>query len=350
MTLREAVNLLTPLQDRDRLEMLVSFGDTLPRLSQEMRHEQERGKHIVAECQTPVYLRVDRREGRVSVYADAPREAAVVRGFLALLVTVFDGCTVAALRRAPKDILSALGLDQVLSLTRTRGLAATYRRVLAAASCRVAAIILAAGSSSRMPLHNKLLLEVDGLPLVVRTVRTVVGSDASSVTVVLGPDSADVRTAIETHLAHVSAHVRFVVNADASQGMTTSIQSGVRRVLADDVDGCLICPADQPFLKESDVNLIVQRFAAALAPSSPVAAGGPIVVPFSSGLRGNPVVFAASYFQRILEHDEPDGCRGIVAANPGSVVRAELPSPDAFWDIDTEADLNRISPTTDRNA
>lgn len=116
--------------DRDtRLEALLDLSRKLPPLAPEQQEEQERAAHRVPECQTPVFLWADVREGRVRLAADVPRESPTVRGFVALLVHSLNGATPEEVAAVPGDLLHALGLDEALGMLRTQGLTAIVQRI-----------------------------------------------------------------------------------------------------------------------------------------------------------------------------------------------------------------------------
>ncbi len=87
----------------------------------------------------------------------------------------------------------------------------------------VAALVLAAGQSSRMGGTNKLLAEVDGVPMLLRAVNAALASRASSVTVVLGHEADKAEALL------AGRRVSIVRNADYAQGMSTSLRAGLRR-------------------------------------------------------------------------------------------------------------------------
>ncbi|MGH7510276.1 MAG: SufE family protein [Gemmatimonadales bacterium] len=120
-----------------RLETLLDYSKKLPPLPQKLEAEKELGHNRVHECQTPVYLWVEVDQGRVSIYADVPRESPTVRGFISLLARSLEGQTPDAVARIPDDLLDQLGLSETLGMTRTQGLTAILhqiKRSVAAAS------------------------------------------------------------------------------------------------------------------------------------------------------------------------------------------------------------------------
>ncbi|HEY3012562.1 MAG TPA: SufE family protein [Gemmatimonadales bacterium] len=112
-----------------RLETLLDYSKKLPPLPERFEAEKELGHNRVEECQTSVYLWVEVDQGRVHIYADVPREAPTVRGFVSLLARTLEGETPDAVARLPLDLLDRLGLSETLGMTRTQGLTAILHRI-----------------------------------------------------------------------------------------------------------------------------------------------------------------------------------------------------------------------------
>jgi cysteine desulfuration protein SufE len=116
--------------DREtRLETLLDYSKKLPPLPQRFEAEKQLGHNRVDECQTTVYLWVEVADGKVHIYADIPREAPTVRGFVSLLARTLDGQSPEAVARLPLDLLDRLGLSETLGMTRTQGLTAILHRI-----------------------------------------------------------------------------------------------------------------------------------------------------------------------------------------------------------------------------
>lgn len=116
--------------DREtRLETLLDYSKKLPPLPERFEAAKQQGQNRVPECQTTVYLWVEVDQGRVHIYADVPREAPTVRGFISLLARSLDGATPDTIARIPLDLLDRLGLSETLGMTRTQGLTAILHRI-----------------------------------------------------------------------------------------------------------------------------------------------------------------------------------------------------------------------------
>lgn len=106
---------------RERLEYLLEFALSLPSLP--TRFEDERDKmEQVHECQTPVFLVTEIKDNQVHFYLDIPLESPTVRGYGAILVEGYDGATPEQVLTAPDDIYALLGLPEVITPQRVRGL------------------------------------------------------------------------------------------------------------------------------------------------------------------------------------------------------------------------------------
>lgn len=192
---------------------------------------------------------------------------------------------------------------------------------------RISAIVLAAGTSSRMEGANKTLMPFAGKTVIETTVDNVLKSTANEVVVVLGFESEKVRSLL------AGRPVRFVENKNYQTGMTSSIQAGVEASNADS-DGYLICLSDMPLLSAADYNLIIKH----LKPGEKR-----IVKPFFQGQGGNPVLFCSHFREAILMHQHPEGCREVVKMNKESMVHVDFDSNRILSDIDTREDYTRLA-------
>jgi molybdenum cofactor cytidylyltransferase len=184
---------------------------------------------------------------------------------------------------------------------------------------KIAAIVLAAGLSSRMG-SNKLLEPVDGKPLVRHAVEAALGSAASPVLVVTGNNSGAVREAV------APLTPQFVDNPDFSKGLSTSLKHGLR-FLPDDCDGALILLADMPGVTAA----VLDKLIAAFDPAEDRA----ICVATRHGRRGNPVLWSRRFFPEMLAIEGDVGARHLIAQNADLVCEVEADDDGPLTDIDT---------------
>ncbi len=100
------------LLPRERLELLLEFAESLPPLPPRYQAERDRGEHRVQECQTPVFLWAEVRDGRVHVYGDVAPEAPTVKGFVGILVDAFDDSTPQEVLAVEPNLLTAAGASR----------------------------------------------------------------------------------------------------------------------------------------------------------------------------------------------------------------------------------------------
>jgi molybdenum cofactor cytidylyltransferase len=184
----------------------------------------------------------------------------------------------------------------------------------------VAAIILAAGRSTRMGGPNKLLAELGGKPLVRRVTEQALASKAKDVIVVTGHQAELVEKAL------AGLDVKFVRNADFAQGLASSVKAGVAAV-PDDADGAVICLGDMPMISASLIDHLIEAF----APDR----GNLIAVPVSDNRRGNPVLWSRRFFNELMTLDGDIGARHLIAKHSEAVAEVPVEGFGAFLDIDT---------------
>jgi len=120
-------------------------------------------------------------------------------------------------------------------------------------SRNVAAIILAAGRSTRMGGPNKLLAELGGKALVRIVTEQALASKAQSVIVVTGHQAEQVEKALQ------GLKVKFVRNPDFASGLASSVKTGIAAVPAK-ADGAVICLGDMPLISAHLIDRLIEAF------------------------------------------------------------------------------------------
>jgi molybdenum cofactor cytidylyltransferase len=203
---------------------------------------------------------------------------------------------------------------------------------VSAGKLRVAAIVLAAGASQRMGGANKLLAELDGVPLVARAVDAALASRAACTVVVTGPDAARVRRALAPR------DVVFAHNRAAARGIASSLARGIA-ALDPEIDGALICLADMPWVDAAHLDALIAAFARGARP---------ICVPVRGRRRGNPVLWPARHFDALRALSGDVGARALLQRHAREVVRVPMRDAAVTRDVDTPADLVRRAPRVSR--
>ena len=110
------------LEQRDRLQLLLEFSNSLPELPEHYRDHPDLLERV-EECQSPVFIFVDVDDANVvHLYATAPKEAPTTRGFASILVQGLAGLTVDEVLAIPDDYPQTIGLTEAVSPLRIRGM------------------------------------------------------------------------------------------------------------------------------------------------------------------------------------------------------------------------------------
>ncbi len=193
---------------------------------------------------------------------------------------------------------------------------------------RIAAVVLAGGSSTRMAPDNKLLAALpDGRAMIARTVDNVLASAARPVLVVTGHQDKAVRAAL------AGRDVRFVHAPDHEAGLAASLHAGIA-ALAAGIGAALICLGDMPLVEPPMLNALLAAF--------DPAEGREIVMPSFDGQRGNPVLWGRRFFGELLALSGDAGARQILHRHMESVVEIPAATDAVLRDFDTKEALTAL--------
>ena len=190
----------------------------------------------------------------------------------------------------------------------------------------VGAIIIAAGSSSRLGQPKQLLI-FEGETLLQRAVRIANESGTSPVLVVLGAHRAQIQSQMEGSRASI------VANPDWEGGMASSIREGVRALEAEapGTGGALLMICDQPAVSAEHLGRMLVAFQ-----QNPFSA----IASVYAGKRGIPAIFPRGAFADLLALQGDQGARGLLL-NPSRMV-IEIPLENGELDIDRPEDLAHL--------
>jgi len=127
--LQEIADDFNALPDAERLQLLLEFSEDLPSLPPRYAEYPDL-LEPVPECQSPLFLAVEvEPDAAVHLFFDAPREAPTTRGFAGILHGALDGLSADEVLATPDEFTSQLGLQQLVSPLRLRGMAAMLGRI-----------------------------------------------------------------------------------------------------------------------------------------------------------------------------------------------------------------------------
>jgi len=194
---------------------------------------------------------------------------------------------------------------------------------LAAALLPVGGVVLAAGKSSRMPGSQKLLLDIDGVPMV-RHVLDAASEGGCHQTVVVYAEE-DVRRAID-------GRAELIFNAKAHTGMASSLQVGLR-ALRPEIEGAMVLLGDQPLVGSRTVATLLRAWRRE---------GSRPAVAVSSGDDGwaPPVIISRELWDELFALKGDAGARQVLHGRPELL--DVVPAPGRPDDIDTPDDYAKI--------
>jgi molybdenum cofactor cytidylyltransferase len=193
----------------------------------------------------------------------------------------------------------------------------------------VSAILLAAGTSSRMG-QAKQLLPLGSSTVLAQTLEHARASAVDEVILVLGSSAEPIRHQLSQTLL---AGVKVVVNQSYEQGMASSLRAGLS-ALDPQSAATLIILGDQPFTLPQTLDRIIQAYRDS---------GAQIVIPTHQGTRGNPVLLDRSLFSEAMALEGDVGCRAIFRNHLDKIVNVEVEDAGILLDIDDREDYERLA-------
>jgi molybdenum cofactor cytidylyltransferase len=189
----------------------------------------------------------------------------------------------------------------------------------------LAAVILAAGGSSRMG-QPKQLLKFRGLSLLRRAIDTAFAVPADQVIVVLGHAADQLLPEVEATSATI------VLNDQWVEGVSTSLRGGLAAV-SSDARGVFIYPVDMPLVTPEALRELARRQQVSGRPAAMTEAGG---------VRGVPVFITRSLFPALMIQEGDVGGAHYLRAHPESVEAVRFEDPDLVRDVDRPEDYTRL--------
>jgi molybdenum cofactor cytidylyltransferase len=263
-------------------------------------------------------LMIGDAEGRPVIGAPGCARSPKENGFDWVLMRLLAGLHV------PREDITGLGVGGLLMEIITRPQPRSEPKQTGRS---VAALVLAAGRSSRMGGPNKLLEKIGGRPLVRIAAEEALASHARPVIVVTGHQ----REKVEAALAGLP--ITLVHNPHFADGLGTSLKAGVG-ALPGEADGVIVCLGDMPQVDAPLIDRLVEAF----DPGK----GALVVIPTIDGKRGNPVVWSRRFFNDLMAVEGDVGARHLIGRFNEAVAEVPLTGKAALTDIDTPEALRAV--------
>jgi molybdenum cofactor cytidylyltransferase len=196
----------------------------------------------------------------------------------------------------------------------------------------IAALILAAGESTRMGTPKALLPDGEGRTFVARLVRTMVFAGLDDIVIVTGSQDEAIRAAVAAD--QPPRQPRFVRNPDPSRGQLSSLWAGMDVVVTPATESIVMTLVDVPMLAATTVRAVVDAW---------LQTRPPIVRPQVGQRFGHPVLFDRVVFDELRRAPLDGGARVVVHARGDGVLNLPVDDPGCILDVDTPADYQALS-------
>ena len=187
----------------------------------------------------------------------------------------------------------------------------------------ISAILLAACQSKRMNGENKLTKKIKGIPLIKHSVKNILNSSIDELIIVLGYQKDIVEKVIDKN-----KKTKFVFNKDFEKGVASSIKAGLNH-LSEKTEAFFICLGDMPMVNLNIYNQLIKSINKK-----------EIIVPTYKGQQGNPVLFAKSMKEKIINISGDVGAKKILELNKDKILNLEINDQCVTKDFNTQDNFN----------
>ena len=196
----------------------------------------------------------------------------------------------------------------------------------------ISSILLAAGESSRMEGENKLVKEINGIPLIKYAVKNILGSAIDELVIVLGHEKLVIENIIEKN-----KKIKFVYNENYKTGITSSIKKGLNHI-SEKSEAFFICLGDMPNVNQNIYNKIIKtryNYNKKLAPDKKKE----IIIPMVEEKEGNPLLFSKFMKEKIFNIADDSNVKKVLDENKSKILYSPIKSTGITLDFNTKKDF-----------
>ena len=196
----------------------------------------------------------------------------------------------------------------------------------------ISAILLAAGESKRMEGENKLIKEINGIPLIKHAIKNVLGSAIDELIIILGHEKSLIENIITKN-----KKIKFIYNENYKNGISSSIKIGLNHI-SKNSEAFFICLGDMPNVNQNIYNkLIKSRYNYNKKLTSD--RKKEIIIPVFEEKEGNPILFSKFMREKIMNIDGDYGAKKIIEENKNKILYVPIKSNGITLDFDTKEDF-----------
>ena len=195
----------------------------------------------------------------------------------------------------------------------------------------LAAIILAAGESSRMGRPKALLPDPDGQPFVARLAGTFAAAGVPHIVVVGGSQTPAIAQVLDAAALRIRPVI--VTNPNPQLGQLSSLWVGLDEAERAGAEAVLVTLVDIPMVRVETVERVLAAWRERRAP---------IVRPAFGGRHGHPVLFDRAVFAELRRAPLDEGARAVVHAHAEDVTNVAVDDEGCVTDVDTPEDYEKL--------
>ncbi|GJL99318.1 MAG: hypothetical protein DHS20C07_09980 [Methyloligella sp.] len=205
-------------------------------------------------------------------------------------------------------------------------------------SNKLAAILLAAGQSTRFEEGSKLTQLINEKPLISLSLSPLINSNLEKIIVVTGGHAETLNKQL-IPIKNKNTNITVLHNENYKLGMGASIAAGMS-VLPQNSEGVFICLADMPKITKEIISELSNNYAQ--EQKTETINKKSIFRPAYQGTPGHPVLFSKTHFEKLSTLSGDHGAKEIIRQNKDQLKLIEVTSPHILFDIDKISDINKL--------
>ena len=199
----------------------------------------------------------------------------------------------------------------------------------------ISSILLAAGQSLRMKDENKLIKEINGIPLIKYATKNILASAVDEIIIVTGYENKKIESIIGSH-----KKIKFVYNKDFKNGISSSIKTGLHSI-SKKTEAFFICLGDMPNINQNIYNkLIKSRYN--YNKKLKLEHKKEIIIPTHEGKEGNPILFSKFMKDEIMLVEGDWGAKKVIELNKIKILNVPFNNNGITLDFDTQENFNSL--------
>ena len=197
----------------------------------------------------------------------------------------------------------------------------------------ISSILLAAGCSSRMDGENKLIKEINGIPLIKHTIKNILGSSIDEIIVVLGYEKDVIKNLIEDN-----KKIKFVYNKDYKSGIASSIKTGIKSI-SNRAEAFFIILGDMPNVSQSIYNKLIKA-KYNYNKKVKIKYKKEFIIPTFEGKNGNPILVSKYAKKKVTNVKGDCGAKEIIELNKNKALYIPIKNKGVTVDFDYNEDFS----------